>query len=100
MVKIPLSLRPKPPVPDQSDPDQPEGLEGIPIIGAAAVAFGLLGIFTIGYIFVPLGIVCSIISLFLGQISWAFIGFLLAAAGLLTSPVLLAALGIAWLIPW
>ena len=110
MVKIPLSLNPDQQDPDQADPDLPESLRpdslgpdgpgGIPIIGAAAVAFGLLGIFTIGYIFVPLGIVCSVISLFLGQIPWAFIGFLLAVAGLLTSPVLLAALGIAWLLPW
>ncbi len=69
-------------------------------MGAAAVAFGILGIFTKGYIFVPLGVVCSVISLFLGQISWAFVGFLLATAGLLTSPVLLAFLGIAWLLPW
>ncbi len=110
MGKIPLSLNPDQPAPDQTGPDGPDGSGpdslgpdgpgGIPIIGAAAVAFGILGIFTKGYIFVPLGIVCSIISLFLGQISWAFIGFLLAAAGLLTSPVLLAFLGIAWLLPW
>ena len=110
MVKIPLSLNPDQQDPDQTDPDGPDSLRPdslgpdgsgrIPIMGAAAVAFGILGIFTKGYIFVPLGVVCSIISLFLGQISWAFIGFLLAAAGLLTSPVLLAFLGIAWLIPW
>lgn len=105
MVKIPLSLNPDQQDPDQTDPDGPDssgsgGPRGIPIMGAAAVAFGFLGIFSVGYIFVPLGIVCSIISLFLGQISWAFIGFLLAAAGLLTSPVLLAFLGIAWLLPW
>ena len=105
MVKIPLGLNPDQQDSDQTDPDlpqslRPDGPRGIPIMGAAAVAFGLLGIFSIGYIFVPLGVVCSIISLFLGQISWAFIGFLLAVAGLLTSPVLLAALGIAWLIPW
>lgn len=105
MVKMPLSLNP-----DQPDPDQtgssgpggsgPEGPGRIPVIGAAAVSFGILGIFTKGYVFVPLGIICSIIALFMGQISWAFIGFLLATAGLLTSPVLLAFLGIAWLIPW
>ena len=120
MVKIPLSLNPDQQGPDRTDLDKtgpdgpgslrldslsPDGLSTggpgrIPIIGAAAVAFGILGIFTKGYIFVPLGVVCSIISLFLGQISWAFIGFLLAAAGLLTSPVLLAFLGIAWLLPW
>jgi len=110
MVKMPLSLN--------TDPDPDSGIEdlvqpgsggagtpkrdekrGIPVMGGAAVAFGILGIFTKGFIFVPLGVLCSLISLFLGQIPWAFIGFLLAVAGLLTSPVLLAALGIAWLMP-
>ncbi|NQV84330.1 MAG: hypothetical protein HQ494_10975 [Rhodospirillales bacterium] len=72
---------------------------GIPIMGAAAVAFGLLGIFSIGYIFVPLAFICSLMALFFGQMSWAFIGLLLTVAGLLTSPVLLAAIGIGWLWP-
>ncbi len=118
MVKIPLSLNSDGPDQhdqDQTDPDGPGSpgpnglgsgsfessmLGKIPVMGAAAVAFGILGIFSIGYIFVPLGLICSIISLFLGQIAWAFIGFLLAVAGLLTSPILLAFLGIAWLLPW
>lgn len=105
MVKIPLSLNPDqrdPDITDSNGPDSlgPDGPGRIPIIGAAAVAFGILGIFTKGYIFVPLGVVCSIVSLFMGRISWAFIGLMLAAAGLLTSSVLLAALGIAWLLPW
>ncbi len=114
MFKIPLRLRPNPPDPDQADPDQadpdqaefgqsesgrPEGLEGIPMLGAAAVVFGLLGIFTKGYIFVPLAFICSLVALFLGNVSWAFVGLLLAVAGLLTSPVLLALIGISWLLP-
>jgi len=105
-----LSLNPDPD-PDSGDDDHPDTAGsapgpadfqrpgGIPIIGAAAVAFGILGIFSMGYIFVPLALICSIITLFLGQISWAFIGLLLTVAGLLTSPVLLGLLGIAWLIP-
>ena len=86
----------------ESAPLEQEGSrrpDGIPIIGAAAVVFGILGIFTKSYIFVPLALVCSLISLFLGQISWAFIGLLLAVAGLLTSPVLLAILGVSWFLP-
>ena len=110
MKKMSLNLNPNPD-PDSGDDDHPDtagsapGPEdsqrpgGIPIIGAAAVAFGILGIFSMGYIFVPLALICSIITLFLGQISWAFIGLLLTVAGLLTSPVLLGLLGIAWLIP-
>jgi hypothetical protein len=108
MKKKSLSLNPDPDSGDDDHPDTagsapgPVGSQrpgGIPIIGAAAVAFGILGIFSMGYIFVPLALICSIITLFLGQISWAFIGLLLTVAGLLTSPVLLGLLGIAWLIP-
>ena len=110
MKKMSLSLNPDPD-PDSGDDDHPDTAGsapgpadfqrpgGIPIIGASAVAFGILGIFSMGYIFVPLALICSIITLFLGQISWAFIGLLLTVAGLLTSPVLLGLLGIAWLIP-
>ena len=38
----------------------------------------------------PLAFICSLVALFLGHVSWAFVGLLLAVAGLLTSPVLLA----------
>ena len=68
-------------------------------MGAAAIALGLLGIFTKGYVFVPLTFICSAVTLFMGNISWAFVGFLLAVVGLLTSPVLLAMIGISWLLP-
>ncbi|MBT3305704.1 MAG: hypothetical protein HN377_04405 [Alphaproteobacteria bacterium] len=69
------------------------------MMGVASIAFGLLGIFSIGYVFVPLAFICSMISLFIGQMSWAFIGLLLAVAGLLTSPVLLAILGLTYFLP-
>ena len=111
MKKMSLSLNPDPdpesgngkhhktPESAPLEQEDPRRSGGIPIIGGAAVAFGILGIFTKGYIFVPLALVCSLISLFLGQMSWAFIGFLLAVAGLLTSPVLLAILGVSWFLP-
>lgn len=111
MKKMSLNLNPDPDPEsgDGKDPETPDSAPadpgvvhtpgGIPIIGGAAVVFGILGIFSMGYIFVPLALICSLIALFLGQMSWAFIGLLLTVAGLLTSPVLLAALGIAWLIP-
>ncbi|MBT7944263.1 MAG: hypothetical protein HN719_13040 [Alphaproteobacteria bacterium] len=62
-----------------------------------AVGLALLGIFTTGYIFVPLSFLASIIALFSGQIIWGIFGILLSFAGLLTSPVLLTFLGVAWL---
>ncbi|MCH7936568.1 MAG: hypothetical protein IH994_05685 [Proteobacteria bacterium] len=113
MTKIPLSLNPdSDPDPDpgsesEPDPDSSRSLdikafprrtrrpERKPLMGWAAVGFGLLGIFTNGAIFVPLGFLCSVVALFMGQATWAFVGFLLAVIGLLTSPVLLALLGMA-----
>ena len=104
MAKIPLSLKPDRQDLEQTDHDSPQpvrldGLGRISVIGAAAIVFGILGIFTKGYIFVPLALICSLIALFMGQISLAFIGLLLSVAGLLTSPVLLAILGVGWFLP-
>ncbi len=108
MTKMPLSLNPDPdpekesePGPDSNGspdidafPGRTPRPERKPIMGWAAVGFGILGIFTKGYIFVPLGFLCSVLALFTGQAAWAFVGLLLAVAGLLTSPVLLALLGL------
>ena len=104
MAKIPLSLKPDQQDLERTDHDPPQpvrldGLGRISVIGAAAIVFGILGIFTKGYIFVPLALICSLIALFMGQISLAFIGLLLSVAGLLTSPVLLAILGVGWFLP-
>ena len=104
MAKIPLSLKPDQQDLERTDHDPPQpvrldGLGRISIIGAAAIVFGILSIFTKGYIFVPLALICSLIALFMGQISLAFIGLLLSVAGLLTSPVLLAILGVGWFLP-
>jgi len=71
-----------------------------PVMGWIAVAAGLLAIFFNGVVFVPIAIVCSIIALFMGQGMWAFLGFLTAFAGLLTSPVLLTILGLGALAAW
>jgi len=86
MAKIPLSLKPDRQDLERTDHGSPQpvrldGLGRISIIGAAAIVFGILGIFTKGYIFVPLALICSLIALFMGQISLAFIGLLLSVAG-------------------
>lgn len=65
-----------------------------PVIGWAAVVFAILGIVSSGVIFVPLGFVCSIIALFMGQGMWAFFGFALSVVGLFSSPLLLGILGL------
>lgn len=59
-----------------------------PVMGYCAVGFGLLGIFTIGFVFMPLGLIFSIAALFLGQSVWGVVGLMLAVAGFITSPKL------------
>ncbi len=75
---------------------QPQAMprESRPIMGWIAAIFGILGILVNGVVFVPLGLVCSIIALFMGQGMWAFIGIALNLIGLATSPVLLGILGL------
>ena len=87
MAQIPLSL----------DPNSSSGggarPEKTPVMGYFAIGFGLLGIFTIGFIFVPLGLICSVLALFMGQAVWGFIGLMLAIAGFITSPKLWVLVG-------
>ncbi|NQU61671.1 MAG: hypothetical protein HQ512_11125 [Rhodospirillales bacterium] len=113
MAKTPLSLNPDADSgPDsENETDSPSlgdqgpgpysgpkpGPEIKPVIGWCAVGFGVLGIFTKGYIFVPLSFICSLAALFMGQAAWAFVGILLSVVGFLTSPVLLALIGMGWL---
>ena len=85
----------KPQWQQQNNTPPPE--DDAPIAGYFAVGLALLGIFTTGYIFVPLSFVASVIALFSGQILWGVFGLMLSFAGLVTSPVLLTFLGIAWL---
>ena len=82
MNKIPLSLNPDPDPDRESDPDSdsnggpdtdsfppPQMSERKPIMGWAAVGFGILGILTNGTVFVPLGFLCSVLALFTGQMA-------------------------------
>ena len=65
-----------------------------PLMGYCAVGFGLLGIFTIGFVFMPLGLIFSILALFLGQYAWGVVGLILAVAGFITSPKLWLIVGL------
>ena len=60
----------------------------VPVMGYFAVGFGALGIFTIGFVFMPLGLIFSIVALCLGQTVWGLAGLVLAVAGFITSPQL------------
>ncbi len=90
MAQIPLSLDPN----NAADPSGRPKPETNPIMGKFAVGFGLLGIFTIGMVFVPLALICSLIALFSGQATWGFVGLMLTVMGLLTSPHLLLLIGL------
>ena len=86
MAQIPLSL----------DPNNAGGgaaPEKTPVMGYCAVGFGLLGIL-VSFIFTPLGLICSILALFMGQAVWGFIGILLFIAGVVTSPILMGLVGL------
>lgn len=91
-----MKLSLKPPPDDNRSATSPLP-EGPPVAGYLAVGLALLGIFSAGYIFVPLAFLASVIALFSGQILWGIFGMLLSFAGLMTSPVLLTFMGIAWL---
>lgn len=99
MSDIKLSLQAPEENGEQSGPQftPPPEQEPTPVAGYLAVGLGLLGIFTMGYIFVPLALLASVIALFSGQVIWGVFGILLTFAGLLTSPILLTFLGLAWM---
>ncbi len=101
MAQIPLSLDPN----SGSNPgtgsggSQP-GSKGSPVMGWCAIGFGLLGIFTFGFIFVPLCLICSLLALFMGQAVWGVVGLMLAVAGFITSPKLWLIVGMGAFYAW
>jgi len=74
--------------------------DGLPLLGLFAVGFGLLGIFTIGPVFVPLALVFGLVAIFMGQILLGLTAVVLALAGVLTSPTLMLVLGVGALAAW
>jgi len=82
--KIPLSL---------------EGAEKQPMMGWAAVVLGIIGI-PFSAFFTIIGLICSVIALFMGQISWAITGLFLAVIGIVTSPILMGLIGIGAIASW
>lgn len=79
----------------ERDPNRTgDPLEQLPLVGLFAVVFGFLGIFTIGYVFVPLAFICSVLAMFLGQGIWGLMGILLSVAGFFSSPMLLGLVGL------
>lgn len=68
-------------------------LKDQPVIGYLAVICGVFAIFAWGIVFVPMGLAFSVAALIAGQGAWGFSGLVLSVIGLMTSPTLLALLG-------
>ena len=99
MRNIKLSLKLKRPA-ERNNLENPKAIANNPLIGLFAIAFGFLGIFTYGVIFVPLGFLFSILAFFWGQAFFGVIGLFLTIIGLVTSPKLLLLIGIAAFAHW
>ena len=68
--------------------------ESRPVFGTLSVVLGLIGVFVASFILSPLAFVLGVIAIFSGQPISGVTGVLLATAGILTSPVLIALLGL------
>jgi len=69
------------------------------VMGWAAVVLGILGI-PFSAVFTVIGLICSVIALFIGQIGSGILGILLALVGIITSPLLLGLIGAGALATW
>lgn len=95
--KIPLHMQPEAPS-ENGDADgtalSPAEPGEQPIIGWLAVGCGLLGVFSWGIIFVPMGLAFSIAAIIAGQAAWGFAGLVLAVVGFFSSPTLMTIAGL------
>lgn len=66
-------------------------------MGIASFIFGLLSIFVLSPIFVPLSILTGVVGILRSQTTWSALGLICASIGLVTSPILLTMLGLSWL---
>lgn len=73
---------------------QEPALKDQPVIGYLAVICGVFAIFAWGIVFVPMGLAFSVAALIAGQGAWGFAGLVLSLIGLMSSPTLLALLGL------
>ena len=89
--------------PDDDAGNSPRGevdAPGMPLVGIFAVVFGVLSIVSIAPLFVPLALICGVIAVLLGQVTWGLGGLGLAVIGVLTSPMILGTIGALGLAGW
>lgn len=63
-------------------------------IGIAAFVFGVISIFFMSPVFVPLAVLLGIIAVIKKQLIWGVLGLLCASIGFITSPILLGIFGL------
>jgi hypothetical protein len=64
-------------------------------LGIASFIFGLIGIFILSPLFVPLSFLFGIIGIAKKQLVWSIVGMIFALIGFVTSPILMGSLGLA-----
>lgn len=64
-------------------------------IGIASFVFGVISIFMLSIIFVPLAVILGIVAIIKKQLLWGGLGLVCATIGFITSPILLGLLGLA-----
>ncbi len=63
-------------------------------LGIASFIFGLISIFILAPIFVPLAVILGIIAVLKKQLVWGVLGLVCAVIGFITSPILLGLFGL------
>lgn len=63
-------------------------------LGIASFIFGLISIFILAPLFVPLGLILGIIAVIKKQLIWGALGLVCSVIGFMTSPILLGILGL------
>jgi len=74
--------------------------DGLPLLGLFAIGFGLLSIFTIAPVFVPLALIFGLVAIFMGQIALGLTALVLSLVGVMTSPTLMLILGVGAFAAW
>lgn len=62
------------------------------MLGILGTVFGILGIFTFGLIFVPLGLLCTLFSFFKGEILLGIVSLAVNVVAVFVSPTIWIAL--------
>ena len=87
--------------PNQAGPNtQPPREDCVPMMGLFAIGFSVLGIFTMAPIFAPFGLILGIVAIFMGQILLGITAIGLAIIAVLTSPTIMALVGLGAFLAW